>query len=230
MSDIALYIDIEGFSSKFENGASQSFIELTNDIFILGQKYFKHFSFYQFGGDGFLIKKIFSKSNDLYEFIDIAVALLQAILIRGGIGRAQISCGNMVDISDAYSNEIKTLISQNKNNILSDYHNIMTINPIIGTAIINCHKLKGPPGPLLLIDKNLTQKIELGDYIHYKTEKYDVYGVNWINFKNDRIIEILKTLELNFTDNLNHFQNYVSKNKISNLEWTNQANLLIDHN
>jgi hypothetical protein len=227
MSEIALYIDIEGFASKFENGARQSFVELTNDLFKLGQNYFNNFSFYQFGGDGFLIKEIFSKSNDLEKFIDIAASLLQAILIRGGIGRAQISYGNMVDITDAYSEEIKSLICQNKNNILSDYKNIMSVNPIIGNAIINCHKLKGPSGPLLLIDKKLIQGKDLSDFIQYKNAEYTVYGVNWINRKNERIIEILNILELDITRNISHFKKYLSKNKISNLNWIKEANLLI---
>jgi hypothetical protein len=227
MREIALYVDIEGFGSKFENGGRQSFVELTNDLFKLGQNYFSNFSFYQFGGDGFLIKEIFSKSNDLEKFVDIASALLQAILIRGGIGRAQISHGNMVDLTDAYSKEIKSLISQNKNNILYDYQNIMSVNPIIGNAIINCHKLKGPSGPLLLIDKTLIQNKDLSDYIHYKNKKYNVYGINWIYRKNERIIEILNTLELNFTDNIHHFQNYLFSNTISNKEWTKYANLLL---
>lgn len=53
----AIYIDIEGFSNNFYNGAKDSFVNLTNDLFILKNKLGKQLSIVQFGGDGFLIKE-----------------------------------------------------------------------------------------------------------------------------------------------------------------------------
>lgn len=227
MSEIALYIDIEGFSQKFENGGRQSFIELTNDIFKLGQTYFKHMSFYQFGGDGFLIKEVGTYSNDLNKFVDVASALLQSILIKGGIGRVQISCGKMADIKGSYSTDLQKAISQDKNNLLSEYQNIMLINPVIGTAIINCAKLIGPSGPLLLVDKILINETNKQNYIHYNDDGFDVYGVNWLNNKNERVCKILNLLELDSSQNLIFYKNYIENNNELNLKWQQEAQKLI---
>ncbi len=212
MKEIAIYIDIEGFAVNFEKGAKQAFINLTNDLFILGQFKFNHMSIIQFGGDGFLIKEILTYSNDLTKFIDISTALLKAICLRGGMGRVQISSGQMADISGLYSREIRQKVKEGKINILDQHNNVMMINSAIGTSIINCHNLKGPKGPLLLIDPKLILEEEKVKYIHYKSARYEVFGVNWIKRKNNNIDSILNLLELKNSELTYHVGSYLRNN------------------
>lgn len=223
-----MYIDIEGFAQKFEDGAMQSFIDLTNDLFTLGQKHFKHLSIYQFGGDGFLIKEVLTYTNNLEKFIDMASALLQSITIRGGIGRAQISFGNMTDISGLYSNELQYLLKREKSsNLLIDCQNVMMINPKIGTSIINCFKLHGPSGPLLIIDKRLVK--DNHSLIHYNQNGFDVYGVNWLNYSNQNTNDILNLLGLENKILLNNFKNYIESNELKE-DWKTHAMSLLKEN
>lgn len=230
MTELALYIDIEGFGSKFENGGKKSFIDLTNDLYSLGRNFLSHHSIVQFGGDGFLIKEILIYQNRISRFIDLSAALLQMITIRGGAGRVQISHGYMADISGLYSVEIQKEIYANHQNILEgSKYNVMLINPVIGTSIINCYKLKGPKGPLLLVDKDLEEKMK-NEKVPYETihsDKYKVQSVNWLKHRNENTEIILKHLNLN-SDNIEKaLQTYIENNVLKE-EWERNALKLIE--
>jgi hypothetical protein len=199
---------------------------LTNDLFLLGQKHFKNLSIYQIGGDGFLIKEVFKYTNDVVKFIDIAAALLQSITIRGGVGRAQISCGNMADISGLYSNELQGQLQKEKLNLLTDHQNVMLINPVIGTAIINCYKLHGPSGPLLLIDKQLVNEKFNLTLTHYNADGFDVFGMNWLNYSNQNTNDFMNILGLNNKILLKNYKNYIESNELKE-EWKMHAMSLI---
>ena len=229
MTELGLYIDIEGFAEKFDNGAKQSFINLTNDLFRLGQTDFKHLSIIQFGGDGFHIKEVLTYTNDLNRFIDIATALLISIALRGGMGRVHISHGRMADITGLFTDEIQNQIRNNNSNILGTYQNVMLINPVIGTSIINCYKLKGPKGPLLLIDKLLAVNFPKEDLIHYSNNGHDVYGINWLKRKNDSINRLLSALKLDNSSLIKKFENYLTENKLPD-EWKKEAQNLLEYN
>ncbi|MBL1279599.1 MAG: hypothetical protein COA33_004980 [Fluviicola sp.] len=226
MIELSLYIDIEGFAKKFETGAKKSFIDLTNDLFKLGKNNFNHLSIVQFGGDGFLIKEVLTYTNNLNRFIDIASALLQSICLRGGIGRVQISSGHLADISGLYSEELRNAISRDKQNILHESNNVMLINSVIGTSIINCFKLKGPSGPLLLIDNLLITDEEKHNYIHYNMNGINVYGVNWLNRKNENISNMLGTLGIDNVTLLDKFRAYLNENDLHET-WEEEAKKLI---
>ncbi len=227
--EFSLYIDIEGFGDKFEDGGKQSFINLTNDLYSLGQKFFEKLSIIQFGGDGFLIKEILSYQNSIRKFIDIAAALLQIILIRGNTGRVKISHGYMSDIKSSYSEEIKKELYGNNQYVLKFNKNIMLLNPVIGTSIINCYKLNGPKGPLLLVDKDLEEKIihEKVPYKKINSDKYNVLWINWINHKNENTELILKHLNLNNKNIETNLKSYIDKNDLPE-EWKKSALELIE--
>lgn len=227
MNEIALYIDIEGFSEKFENGGMQSFINLTNDLFKLGQEYYSHLSIIQFGGDGFLIKEIGVYQNNLEKFVELGTILLKAIILRGGMGRVQISSGKMADIVGLYSHQIQQSFTLEKyNNILCQNKNVMLINPIIGTAIINCIKLKGPSGPLLLIDKELVIEKNQKKYTKLTIDEQEVFNFNWVKHSSEKIKQVLKILELDESNLLSCFKRYLETNILTD-NWKIQANRLL---
>jgi hypothetical protein len=235
MTELALYIDIEGFGCKFENGGKKSYINLTNDLYSLGRSLFNYLSIYQFGGDGFLIKENFHYYNSVSRFIDLSVALLQSITLRGGTGRVQISHGNMADISGELSKEIQKEINAEHHNILGHYDNttpprcnMMIINPIIGKAIINCAKLKGPKGPLLLVDKDLEEKMITEKVLYQKilTDKFEVLSVNWVNYKSENTELILQQLKLSNLNIKETIRTYIDTNVLPE-EWKINALSLI---
>jgi|GEM_PF-2866536 hypothetical protein len=229
MKKLALFIDIEGFSSRFDNGGRRSFVNLTNDLFTIGSKLCEteHLSIIQFGGDGFLITEIGCSRNSLLKFIEISVALLQSITLRGGVGRVQISHGYLADIQGLLSGEIRNkLATVGLNNLLADKHNIMLINPLIGTSIINCYKLKLPKGPLLLVDKEL-KDLMAEDIINKEDDKYPVLKINWVKFKTEKTQAILSELNLSDENLEMTFKNYLENNKVSD-DWDKEAKGLLE--
>lgn len=227
MEEIALYIDIEGFSKKFEIGGKQSFIKLSDDLFKLGQNCFTNLSIIQFGGDGYLIKEVGTYTNDLNKFLELSVILLKAITLRGGMGRIQISTGTMADISGLYSEDLIKAIRINSSNLLYNTQNIMTINPIIGNALINCVKLTGPSGPLLLIDEKLLINKDQTNFTKLKKDDNIVFDFNWMKFSNNFISNALVILELDESKLLVEFENYLNSNSDLPDEWKINAKRLI---
>lgn len=223
MQDIALYIDIEGFGKKFEDGGKKSFIDLTNDLHFLGKNFLKNLSIIQFGGDGFLIHEIIKRQNNIVYFIDLSAALLKLVTLRGGAARAKISQGNMSDISGLYSDEVQNALRFNQPNLLwGTNHNIMIINTVIGSSIINCHNLHGPSGPLLLVDLAFREKLEdQKKSVPYRIEQ-EVVIVNWIEYNSDLTEKILTRVNLNNTNVKNDIMNYVKNNDLPN-DWRENA-------
>lgn len=231
-TDFALYLDIEGFSNRFKFGGKQGIIDLTNDLYELGKNIFEFLSIVQFGGDGFLIKEIFDYQNSIKRFIDIAAALQQIILIRGNTGRVKISCGNLPDIKCLYSEGIQKELDLNNRNILlsSPNKNVMLISPLIGTSIINCYNLKGPKGPLLLIDNKLESKLisENICFNKFQLSNNEVIHINWIKYKNENTEKILSCLDLNNYNIEEKLKIYINQNEFDE-EWTRYASQLLKH-
>ncbi len=196
----------------------------------MGRSLFNNLSIIQFGGDGFLIKEISVYQNKISKFIDISAALLQLITIRGGAGRVQISHGYMADISSLYSDEIQKEIHANNQNILGgSRNNVMLINQVIGTSIINCYKLKGPKGPLLLVDKELKGMIE-NEKIPFKTicsKNSEVLSVNWLKQRNEYTERILKQVKLNSENVEIALKTYLNNNTLPK-KWKENALKLIE--
>ena len=194
----------------------------------MGKCYFKNLSIIQFGGDGFLIHEIIRRQNNIGYFIDLSAALLKSIALRGGAARAKISQGYMSDISGLYSDEVQNEIRSNQLNILwGTNHNIMIINTVIGTSIINCHNLQGPKGPLLLVDLALKEKLEdQKNSVPYWIEQ-EVIIVNWLKYNSEMTDKILKQVNLNRSNLKNEFQNYVKNNDLS-ADWRKYALKLIE--
>lgn len=225
---IALYIDIEGFGNKIKNGEKNPFIDLTNDLYFLGRSHLSYLSIIQFGGDGFLIKENVKYYNKISRFIDLSAALLQIITIRGGAAQVKISHGYMYDISGLYSDEIQKEIKDNNQNILGgSENNIMLINPVIGTSIINCYKLKGPKGPLLLVDKHLREKLDSESILYETYEEDEVLSINWLDHRNENTERYLQHLNLNSENIKETLIAYINNNNGLNTEWKENAWKLI---
>jgi hypothetical protein len=223
--DAVLFIDIEGFSATFETSGKQAMVKLTNDLFTLLRCKYQYIAVYQFGGDGFLIKTLGPYIEQQKTLINIGITLLKSILIQGGIGRIQMSQGNMADISQLYSDEIIKAFTyeemQSKHFIgsTSINKNIFTINHIIGPGIINAFNLKGRSGPLFIIDPLLINQNPTA-IKNYPLEKMNgVYELNWLNFNNDEISHNLTILKLEPTTNLKTLLNSYLKMYTLNNEW-----------
>lgn len=179
----SLFIDIEGFSQLYRKKEVNALILLSNlmkYIYKIGSIVYNNDTnrlfVYQIG-DGFIITPNFEK--DPNRAISIALVLMRLMLMDNGVTRAAISTGRMSDITGFYPDDI--LKKSNKGSI-SLGSGIMTINPVMGDALINAYKLenKNIKGPLLLIDSRLEDYfINDPDIIIHKNNNY-YYSINWI--------------------------------------------------
>ena len=209
--DIVFYIDIEGFSASFNQQGKQSMISLSNDIWTLVSKKFEYITAYQFGGDGFLIKTVGP--------------------LRGGIARVQMSQGTMADIHSCYSDEIKknfqTIVekSVNFNYSATANHSILTLNPIIGTGIINAYKLKGRPGPLFILDSDIMDQFQ-NDFDQFPIKRRKInWELGWLRFNSIEIEDNLKLLGLDTSTLGLTLTQYIIQNKLKS-SWVRNSKSL----
>lgn len=236
----SIYIDIEGFSSLFLKEPTQGrdlLISLVNDLchVATGLSKNQRLGIYQLGGDGFLIK-CNSVSQDFETVIEISVALLRLAFSTIRLRKVHISYGDFADISGLYKGIESSYSAQiSANGVITVGGNIMTLVPLIGTALIRAYNLKSPSGPLLFVDNHYTKHIkELGlNTILPLNEKGLVsdtgIAINWINTGNKsiekRVNEFLKVTDTKQI--YSQFQAHLAQNsaKICN-SWLGNARLL----
>lgn len=134
----------------------------------------------------------------------------------------------MADIKDLYSSDLKEAINKD---MLCDRNGTMIINTLIGTSIIRAHKLKGPSGPLLIIDYELENELKEAS-INYKiqNEYAECLQINWLNFKNSYLDKVLNCYN-NINKNINDkelLKSYIAKNKSLTGEWKKNAEKLLE--
>ncbi len=190
-----LFIDVEGFSSIYRRNKAEAtslLSGLMSDLYCIGTKVYpddkERLFVYQFS-DGFVVSPDFNGEID--RPITIAIVLMRLTLLRKGVLRAAISYGEMGDILSDYPEEV---IKVYKNGPVPLGRGVMTINPLMGDALINVYKLASaePKGPLLILDKDFVKNVKNTNFIIYDIDGYSC--VNWIHSEIDLANEILKRI------------------------------------
>lgn len=229
-----MFIDIEGFSPiyrKNEYKAINLLSKLMNYIYKIGTEIYSNNEERLFAyqiGDGFIISPNFEKNP--IRAISISLALMKVILINDGVTRAAISTGKMTGIVGCYPKEIQ---DNYKNGSISLGTGIMTINPVMGDALINAYKLesKDLKGPLLLLDNKLKGYIRNNSDIILHKDNDDYCSINWIYSKTKEENKILNKLKIPDTSVellSNKLSEYINKNNLSK-EWIKNAENLINN-
>jgi len=155
----SIYIDIEGFSETYETGAQpfRSLRALMTAIYDIGSRVYRESPDRIFAhqlGDGFVIVGEFGWPV-LEQPCSIAVALIRAVLLRGGVAKAAIAEGEFADVSGCYPPTIRELHGRAAGGAFPLGGGLMTVFPVMGTALINAFKLLHRPstlsGALLLL-------------------------------------------------------------------------------
>jgi len=149
MEQWSLYIDIEGFGQTYESG-SQALVSLgalMEGIYLLGSRYLVESPDRIFAhqvGDGFIIVGEFGRES-LAEPVSIAILLLRQIVLAGGIGKAAISEGQFADVVRCYPKVIQEAQARTFGGAFPLGGGVMSIFPVMGTALINAFKLISSP-------------------------------------------------------------------------------------
>lgn len=213
-----IYIDIEGFGKRYDQ-TMQALIPLNalmEGIFQIGtEKYNDDISrlfAHQFG-DGFVIVSCFEEKS-LDRPVAIAIALMRHILASGGVAKASIAEGGFSDIRDCYPRKITNLEKDGRIFIGSG---LMTIIPVMGTALINAVGLdkRSPSGSLLTIDKGNKDRIS-PDFIMREIEN-GLLSINWLKGDSKLVSDISSAAKLknpSESERIEQLANYVRDNEL----------------
>ena len=195
----SLYIDIEGFSALWEreNQVLWSLGELMRAIFRLGRLCYPREPDRLFAhqlGDGFVIVSDFHEES-LERCATVAVALMRHVAASGWLARGAIAEGELSDIQGCYPKEV--LDSLKRDRTVSLDMGLMTIDPVMGTALIRAVGVDkiAPHGPLLTIE--LSKNPRLGPSVPLRLIDTRLSSIDWVHMSSDLLSSLQQKASLN---------------------------------
>ncbi len=186
-----IYIDIEGFGFQY-NHTMKALLPLNalmEGIYQIGRdKYNDDVSrlfAHQFG-DGFVVVSCFEEKS-LDRPVAIAISLMRHVLAAGGLAKASVSEGGFEDIKGCYP---RNIIDNEKEGSVAMGAGLMTIIPVMGTALINAVALdkRSPSGSLLTIDS--VNAVRLSKCFAKREIENGLVSINWLKGDQRLVSEI----------------------------------------
>jgi hypothetical protein len=237
MEKWSLWIDLEGFSHYYLSCQGGKALRLLSslmlDLYKIGTKIYQddenRLFIYQFG-DGFIVCPYIGDAT-LVRPISVAIALMQSLASKDGFARAAISQGEIADVVSCYQKEITDNL---KDGSVPLGRGIMTINPVLGDALINAHNLSmsNPKGPRLLLDIKMKSNLEAvaKNNVIIIDQYNDHVGIDWVRSKTKLAEDILNVISVDRPSEeilVKKIKDYISGNQNLNEEWKNSAEKLI---
>lgn len=214
----SIYIDIEGFGARYDDTAKAllPLNALIEGIYRIGCKKYsdeKSRLFAHQFGDGFVIVSCFEE-NLLDRAVAISIALMRHVLASGGIAKASVSEGNFSDINGCYPRDIT---DNEENGAVSMGTGLMTLVPVMGTALINAVGVdkRSPSGSLLTIDS--TNKDRVSNIFSLNEIENGLHSINWLKGEVGLVTDILTVAELSHLPQNQReelLQKYIRENKL----------------
>ena len=140
---------------------------------------------------------------------------MRHVLASGGIAKASIAEGGFSDIKGCYPRKIT---DQEKNGRIYMGSGLMTIIPVMGTALINSVGLdkRSPSGSLLTIGEENKERVSS----HFKTKVIEngLASINWLTGEPDLVCEICKSsglLNPSESERIQKLELYINENKLN---------------
>jgi hypothetical protein len=214
----SIYIDIEGFGARYDQtmDALVPLNALMEGIYLIGTKKYtddvSRLFAHQFG-DGFVIVSCFEEKS-LDRAIAISIALMRHILAAGGLAKASVSEGGFSDIKGCYPREIT---DGEKNGSISIGAGLMTIIPVMGSALINAVGVdkRSPSGSLLTIDS--VNRVRISPDFRTNEIENGLYSINWLKGEHGLVQEISEISGLSIqaeAERIVALKQYIINNKL----------------
>lgn len=195
----AIYIDIEGFSALWEkeDQVLRSLGELMRAIFRIGRQCYPRepdrLFAHQFG-DGFLVASDFHEES-LERCATIGIALMRHVAATGRLARASISEGELSDIQGCYPMEVRDLLTED--HTVSLHMGLMTINPVMGTALIRAVGVDkvAPRGPLIVMPSLKASRLG-AKIVQVAIPDSEFVSIDWVHTQSDLLTCIQKAADL----------------------------------
>jgi len=235
MDQWAIYIDIEGFSATYAQSTQPlvSLGALMDAIHMIGSRCYPetpHRLFAHQLGDGFVIVGEFGWP-DLEQSTTVAIALLRTVLHAGGVAKAAISEGQLADIVGCYPRRIQELYSQSYGGAFPMGGGLMTVLPVMGTALINSFKLlyspQTPSGSLLVVPKSEASRLPVGvPFI----ENGELCILDWLHASYSELTDLISRAQLPAAKEdamVAALYRYIKKNQLSG-KWVDNTILYLN--
>lgn len=196
----AIYIDVEGSSKIYASEETRFFASvdaLIEGICRIGSRMcpetpnrlFAH----QTGGDGFVIVSEFAERSPEMP-IALGVVLMQMVLAAGGIAKAGVSQGEFADVRGCFP--ALRAYSEDSDGRIRLGRGLMTVFPVMGTALINAHRLatRRPRGARLAVDAGMVTQVPDGVVVSHSEN--DLIVVDWIHTRTSVVDEIVSTADI----------------------------------
>ncbi|MFZ5491436.1 MAG: hypothetical protein ACOY6E_02885 [Pseudomonadota bacterium] len=111
-------------------------------------------------GDGFVVVSDFSESS-AERPVAVAISLMRHLIANNVACKAAVSCGGFSDVAACYPQSVRDQSIDGCWVPLGE--GLMTIIPVMGTALVASHKLAGRrPGAVLILDETCFQSVPEG--------------------------------------------------------------------
>ncbi len=190
----AIYIDLEGTAKIYEQDEIRfftSFNALTDCVCRIGSRAYprtpSRLFVHQVGGDGFVIVSEFREGSPEVP-LAIGVILMQSVLVAGGVAKSGISQGTFADVR-ACVPALRSYPAEDGRLRLGD--GIMTVFPVMGTALINAHRLATgePRGARLAVDAAMVNHMPDGVVLAHSETDFII--VDWVHTRTRETERIL---------------------------------------
>lgn len=190
----SIWIDIEGFSKLWPQGslALSGLRQLMSGIHAIGNRCYPgdgdRIFAHQFG-DGFVIVSAFHEL-DLDRAASIAVALVRHVTGSGCMARAAIAEGEFCDYRGCWPPEITAEQASNGDDTVSLGSGLMTFLPVMGTALINAHKLDAAnpaKGAIVTIETKNSTRLSPGLQRNMIDGAAEFTVIDWVHSKSQHL-------------------------------------------
>lgn len=226
----AIYIDIEGFSALYPEGndALWALNKLMLAIHRIGKNVFPEPPDRLFAhqlGDGFLIASDFHEKK-LDRAVSIAIVLMKFITSFGVFARATIAEGGLSGITGCYSDEVMNECEKNGWSTSRMGAGLMTIFPVMGTALINAVGIdkRSPKGPLLSMAASYKERLS-DCFMISDIRETELIAIDWVHTDFDELTNIREKAFLKYPnpENLEILvKKYLAKHQLPK-EWVSSC-------
>ena len=223
----ALHIDVEGFGVKWDDTmeAFRGLNALMQGIFWIGDRAYREppdrLFAHQFG-DGFLVVGDFHEAK-LGRAVLVGIALLRHVLSQGAVAKAAIAEGELSDIVGCYPPEIRK--QPDREHIIFG-SGVMTVFPVMGTALINTVTLdkRSPSGPLLTA--SAADRHRLPSDVRLSSADDGVLCLNWLLAEPSGLAELQSAAGMSRhseSERVAQLRTYIAANEGLGKQWKDNA-------
>ena len=196
----SLYLDLEGFSHSYAKKQAEALVRLgrlMEAIHRIGETSLAeepHRLFAHQLGDGFVVVPSFGEQT-LEKPLAMAIGVLRHVLAGGAVAKAALATGDFRDVRGCYPDSV--MAKSMDHGVIRMGNGLMTIFPVMGSALINSYKLskspRCPSGALFVVDSSLRSDLPASlDYVETAEGSDGLAIIDWVHSQDGTIMQMAR--------------------------------------